>query len=490
MTPPAALLVHLHAHLPDVRGPVALSFEDWYFEALQGCYLRLLDVLTGWARDEVPAAVGLSVSPPLVAMLSDTALNARAEDRWRRCLQLLSREPLPQRDWLASSFEQALALRQAFPEPIKTLRSLEDAGVVELATTGASHGFLPFLRSVHPALVEAQVEIAVRRHTAVFGRSPAGFWVPECAWTKDLDEILADRHIAYSFCEADGADGAVFGAAQPLMTEAGPVVFPRDPGCARDVWDPHDGFPAHPSQREFHRDAGMEIEHESLVSAGLPADGRPLNLKVWAVTGSDVKEPYQPDVAQQTVANQVQAFVQARVDSGQDFHRQTGRPAVFTAPFDAELFGHWWYEGPSFLDKLARHSRPGLALLKPSEVIRSQLSFETRGPRLGSWGEGGFSRTWLGFDNAWVQDEVAASGRTVMRMAETDHPNAPLAAEHHLLACASDWPFILRAGSHVESVTSRVRFHSRAVRRLEAGETVEGRGTFGAIDVGVFRGRT
>jgi 1,4-alpha-glucan branching enzyme len=482
----AALVVHLHAHLPEVRGPAPHAFEDWYFEALQGSYLPLLQVLKGWAEDAVPARLSLSLSAPLLAMLRDPELNHRAEDRWQRCLTLVRREPVPDPEGLAHGYERALTLRRAFPDPCAALAELEEAGVVELGTTGVSHGFLPFLDAVDSGLVNAQVELAVRRHAAVFGRPPAGFWVPECAWTPRLDRVLAEHRVAYGFCEADGARDAVFGTAQPMVTPSGPVVFPRDPEAARDVWDPSVGYPSHAAHRDFHRDLGRELEPEVLRRYGLPADHRPLNLKAWAVSGSEDKQPYDRTRALDVVADQAQAFLAGRTAMAQRFSRATGRPAVITAPYDAELFGHWWAEGPEFLDQAARTSPSSLRWSRPSDVIRSGLAFERRGPRLGSWGQEGYGRTWLGFDNAWVQDEVAASGRAVLRMARAQDPRTEAAAEHHLLACASDWPFILRAGSHVDAVTARIRAHARAALRVEKGEDLPVLGTFGSIDPQAF----
>src|SRR4030067_721770 len=69
----------LHAHLPFVRHPEYERFleEDWFFEALTETYLPLLDVFEGLARDGVHFRVTLSLTPPLLSMMTDPLLQQR-----------------------------------------------------------------------------------------------------------------------------------------------------------------------------------------------------------------------------------------------------------------------------------------------------------------------------------------------------------------------------------------------------------------------------
>jgi len=69
----------LHAHLPFVRHPEHARFleEDWFFEALTETYLPLLDVFEGLVRDSVAFRVTLSLTPPLLSMMTDPLLQQR-----------------------------------------------------------------------------------------------------------------------------------------------------------------------------------------------------------------------------------------------------------------------------------------------------------------------------------------------------------------------------------------------------------------------------
>ena len=47
-------------------------------------------------------------------------------------------------------------------------------------------------------------------------------------------------------------------------------------------------------------------------------------------------------------------FLQARIDQIGKLGAILDRPPLVLSPYDAELFGHWWYEGPEFLNYFMR----------------------------------------------------------------------------------------------------------------------------------------
>jgi len=490
MTPvDGALLFHLHAHLPDVRCPGDWA-EDWYFGAVFDTYLPLLEVAEGWLRDGVEARIGLSVSPPLLAMLEDPALNDRCAARLNGLARLahhqVERGAEPKPAW---RFFAELAGRRAHGFDtargralVSGLSRLGDAGALELTTSAASHALLPFLGALDPVLIDAQVRVGMRRHTRCFGRPAPGFWLPECAFAPGLDRPLAAAGLAYFFVDAHAARGAQLGTGAPLLCPSGTLAFARDVDCARRVWDAEAGYPTDARYREFHRDAGRELSPAVLERAGLPADGRPLGIKLHRITdrGLDApyKRPYDPVAGQRAAEEHADDFVRALADRTRAFREAGGRAAVIVAPFDAELFGHWWFEGPAFLDRMARlvAGRDRLRLVRGSDVVRSRPLLEAREPHATTWGRGGYASTWLTPANHWVQDRVAQVASRMIRAARAHpHPDAARArrldamADETLQIAASDWPFLLTAGTFSDYAARRVETHAQRFAELERG---------------------
>jgi 1,4-alpha-glucan branching enzyme len=487
--PEGVLVVHLHAHLPDVRAPGDWA-EDWYFGAVFDAYLPLLEVVEGWLRDGVAARVSLSVSPPLVAMMEDVDLAARCAARLRGLRTLAvdraRRGASPAEPWyfFGEVAERRLHRfeRRYDRDLLSALRRLESSSVLELGTSSASHAYLPFLAAIDPALVDAQVGVGVRRHTRCFGRAPTGFWLPECAYAAGLDARLARAGIGHFFVDAHAARGAVFGTAAPLLTPAGLVALPRDVECAVRVWSPDHGYPTDPRYREFHRDIGRELDADALARADLPSDGRPLGIKIHRITdrGLDAraKQPYEPIEGQRAAEEHADDFVRALAARAGAFRAETGRSAVIVAPYDAELFGHWWFEGPMFLDRLARTlavSR-SLQLWSGADVVRARPRLERREPAETSWGRGGFASTWLTPRNHWVQDRIADVSRRMLRAARRHAQSGTSAledawlnamAEATLGIAASDWPFLMTAGTFSDYAERTVE---ASFRKFEAAE--------------------
>ena len=82
-----------------------------------------------------------------------------------------------------------------------------------------------------------------------------------------------------------------------------------------------------------------------------------LGIKYHKITG-DVeladKKPYDIDAARDQAAQHAGHFMFNRERQIEHLRRTLGRPPVVVAPYDAELFGHWWFEGPEFLEFFIR----------------------------------------------------------------------------------------------------------------------------------------
>ncbi len=317
------LMLVLHAHLPFVRHPEHPEFleEDWLFEAMIETYAPIVDACARLAADRVPFRLTMTLSPTLCEMLSDELLMARFETRLRRVAAACRRRARAPFEAAAAEHLRLFTAargRRLLPE----FRALQDRGVLEIITTAATHAILPYVS--RPEALRAQIAVAVANYRKHFGRAPRGFWLPECAYEPGLDAALAEHGLRYFFVDAHALESS------PARTPAGPTAFARDPESSRQVWSAAEGYPGDPWYREFYRDEGW-------------ANGRGAGLKFHRITGAvplDRKEPYDPSRARERVEEHARHFLECR---------RRGAP-LMVSPYDAELFGHWWYEGPRFLE--------------------------------------------------------------------------------------------------------------------------------------------
>lgn len=209
MKPTGAVIFVLHAHLPYVHHPNdrhALEHR-WLYEALTESYLPLLEVFQELLADGVHFRVTLSVSPTLMAMLADPWLQSHYEQHLLSLIELAIKEQQrvidnPDLLTLANNYEKRLtsilSLYRHYEGNVLTAwRELRDAGCLELITCGATHAFLPFVLTKEA--MRMQVQTALRSHFDVFGEMPKGFWLPECGFSPDVDEVLHEFNIDYTF---------------------------------------------------------------------------------------------------------------------------------------------------------------------------------------------------------------------------------------------------------------------------------------------------
>ncbi|HVP67366.1 MAG TPA: 1,4-alpha-glucan branching protein domain-containing protein [Anaeromyxobacteraceae bacterium] len=491
---PRYLVLHLHAHLPFVRHPerAGTPEEEWLSEAVTWSYLPLLAVLDRLAGERVPYRLSLSLSPTLLAMLADPLLKRRYAKHLARLRALADAEVRRTRratglHALALRYRDELGSLAALLEDryrgdlVGAFGRLEEAGHVEIATSAATHAFLPLLAG-DPASLRAQVAVAVAEHRRHFGRAPAGMWLPECGYRPGLEGILAAQGLRYFFVDAHGLVDAVprprCGVYAPVYTPAGPAAFGRDPGASRAISDPESGYPSDPWYRDFYRDIGWDLDAEHVRAFERPlGTRRNVGIKYWRAGGARGGALYDPRRARQRARAHAEDFVAARRRQLEDLASRTGgTPPVVVAPFDAELFGHWWYEGTEFLEFLLRASardRQGFRLATPGDYLRENPEQQVATPAASSWGAGGYAGTWLDGSNDWVYRHLHRAAARLEAVAR-DRPDASglerraldQAARELLLAQASDWAFILRTGTAVDYAIRRTRDHALRSARL------------------------
>lgn len=462
------LVIFLHAHLPDCRRPdhPASLEETWFIEALVECYLPLVRMLDRLIADRVPFGLTLSLSPTLICMLQDPALLKRSVERIRRTIELASRDAETANDphrsvalWHAAFYNEMLDLfeQRCVGDLLAVLKEFQEQGTIELATTAATHAILPFYQA-HPSTVRAQIGIGIDTFHQAMGATPSFFWLPECAYYPGLDHILAEFGVRAFGLESHGvlkANPPAPDLHRPIACESGLRAMGRAPDFSQLVWSAQDGYPGNPAYREFHRDRINELAESEIVrwldgySTRLPS-----GLKYWRVTGpQEEKKWYDPASAH------AQANIHAR-DFVQRLKQISENEGIWFIPFDAELFGHWWFEGPLWLEAVFRHlAAETESRMQAYPVTKAVLGasdpFPSR-PATSSWGEAGDFSFWINEDTAWIFPRlIEATGRfdhVLSKHASADPDSLQgrtlrQAARTLLLAQSSDWPFLLKANT-------------------------------------------
>lgn len=505
----------LHAHLPFVRHPeVAESAEeDWLFEAMTEVYVPLLETFSRLVEEGVRPRLALGLSPTLCEMLADPLLRARYTRHLGNLLTLAEKE-------LARTFceyPQFYAPARANYERLRTIEKLwsetyrgdllsafgrlQDEGALELLTCAATHAVLPLVSTYEAQ--RAQIQIAVANHRKHFGRAPRGIWLPECAYAEGVEDLLAEAGLEYFVADArailHGEPRPRHGIYAPVRLRGGVAAFARDTETAEQVWSSVIGYPGDPCYREFYRDLGWDAPLEYLLPH-LHADGqrRPLGLKYHRVTGRDVplcdKRPYDPQAAAARARAHARHFVTARFEQSARLRGATGgRAPLVVSPYDAELFGHWWLEGPQFLEHVFRNlheCRASVAAVTPGDYLDAGAPLQPQRLSPSSWGEAGYFKVWLSEANAWMYpyqhaaetrmtalaDEFAETGGGEPTTADNDEATTrggsadsnaralraralKQAARELLLAQASDWAFQIYQGTTAGYAARRFRAH-------------------------------
>ncbi len=489
------LALLLHAHLPFVRHPeheVSLE-ESWLFEAITETYVRLFMVLEGLVEDGIDFRLTFSLTPTLATMLLDPLLRERYVARLDQSIALARKEIIrtrdqPQFQTLACMYEQLfLQVRRAFVDwyggnLVNAFKRFQDLGKVEVIACAATHAYLPLL-AVNESAVRAQVRVGVELYTQLFGCRPQGFWLPECGYYPQVDQILADFGIRYTILETHGITHASvrpkYGVYAPLRCPSGVAAFGRDPDSSKQVWSSVEGYPGDFDYREFYRDVGFDLDldyiRDYIQPGGIRVD---TGIKYYRITGPDrQKEAYVPEWAGMKAERHADHYLAGRVGQIEHISQKMDRKPLILAPYDAELFGHWWWEGPTWLDHLIRKTATRqncVKLITLSEYLDEYPENQTAQPSQSSWGQKGFSDVWLNSQNDWIYPHLHAAAETMERIARASQDDTtPLvhraidqAARELLLSQASDWAFMIHNGAMVQYAAGRIKSHLLRFREL------------------------
>ena len=507
----------LHSHLPYVlnhgRWPHG---SDWIAEAAIDTYLPLIEALRALDAEGIAAPVTIGFTPVLANQLASDAFRAELELYFQQRLDHCDEAPaslqetgdthlIPLVDYWRERLTRLRALFRSIDRDIVAVfRDLETRGRIEIIGSAATHGFLPLL--ARDESIQLQLDVGRREHTRLFGRAPHGCWLPECAYrprgpwkpTADapdtgprpgIEEYLADAGFRFFFADAHmaraGSPLGLYGqvTANELEHVASPdahweatrtpyrvyrvtsthtpetvAAFIRDPDSSAQVWSRHQGYPGEARYLEFHKIRW------------------PGGLKLWRVTGNSVdlgaKEPYDPLTASAMTSAHGAHFASllATIAATHPVHRR----GVVVAPFDTELFGHWWHEGPEFLANVYRALRSQPAVKPATASDHLAVNRARTGLRLGagSWGANGDYSMWLNGQTAWTWPKIWELEERFWTMAREaiEFPSAydalAQAARELLLVQSSDWQFIISTGAVTDYAIRRFTGHADACDRL------------------------
>ena len=489
------LALLLHAHLPYVRHPEYEEFleEDWLYEAITETYLPLLQVFTRMVDDGVPFKVTMSLTPPLVSMLRDPLLQDRYVRYIERAITLAesererTRDDPPLHDLAGMYLGRFTECRRLYVDVwkrdlVSVFASLQNAGVLEIITCAATHGFLPLMQNF-PEAVRAQIFIARDYHRECFGSDPAGIWLPECGYVAGVENVLQDANIRWFVLDSHGL---MFGSPRPrfaiyapCFTPSGPAVFARDRDSSRQVWSAEEGYPGDPAYRDFYRDIGFDLSHQYLKPY-LPKDGsrKFTGVKYHRITGrTHNKDLYNRGWAMGAVDANAGNFMWNRARQIEHLRHTVSIDPIVVSPFDAELFGHWWFEGPEFLDLFIRKSaydQDQFKMTTPSRYLEQHATLQMIVPSASSWGHKGYWEVWLDESNSWIYPHLHTAARRMTEVARAhsgevspcqDRILKQLAREL-LLAQSSDWAFLMKTGTASAYATKRTKDHVLRFTRL------------------------
>lgn len=526
----------LHSHLPYVLAHGKWPHgSDWLNEAAAETYIPILNVLHELIEEGFQPRLTLGISPILAEQLADESFKSDFSDYLQVKIQAaiadeedFRRYNLPQMEKLAGLWRDYYTkIKVDFEgrysrDLIGALRELLKGGYVDIITSGATHGYLPLLSL--DTSVQAQVKMAVKAHERHFGVKPRGIWLPECAYRprynwappvdsilgknpysrKGIDEFLSENDLDYFFVDTALLRGGKaigvyidrFEALKRLwqqfereikvrgedvekspyeiyLVSSSPegkrpvAVLTRDPKTALQVWSGEWGYPGDGWYLEFHK------RHF------------PGGHRYWRVTSakSDLadKMEYFPEKAAERLQENASHFVWLVKTILTEHFEQRGRRGVVVAPYDSELFGHWWFEGPGFVKKVLAwlQKDPQVDLITAAEEVNLKEPIEVVSLPEGSWGEGGYHYIWLNENTSWTwrhiyEDEVLMQ-RVLQELNYKENKGVQeilkQAARELLLLQASDWQFLITTWSARDYAEMRFyQHHTNFLRLIEAAQ--------------------
>jgi 1,4-alpha-glucan branching enzyme len=505
--------------------------EENLYECMADSYVPLLNALTELKEEGVKANITVGITPILAEQLADPYLQQGFINYLDALLTAVGKDvkryPNPDTPhsehlaFLADYYQKHYQkLKDDFIHKynrnlVQAFAALQDAGCIEITTSSATHGFSPLLGN--DASVNAQFKTGVETYKKHFGRAPKGYWLPECAYrpaqeVRDpatgkitvrpgIDAFLFENGLNYFFTEYHAIEGGissgarrvvgVYGNIQYLPLPARPstglttneaywmkdypvAVMGRNDRASFQVWSAAHGYPGDGLYREFHkRDSNS-------------------GMKYWRLTSKDTdlgdKMLYDPVLAFNKTKENADHFVNLVYHMMKDRYEATGgEQTLVMVSFDTELFGHWWFEGVTWLKEVIRqfNANPEVAIETASTYLENNVPRTAIGLPESTWGQGGHYWVWQNHHTEWMWPIIHAAEQ---RMAElvADFPDETDPLKERLLNQilrelflleSSDWPFLVTTFQAKDYAIERFIGHKDnfwlLVKMLESGRIQE-----------------
>ena len=481
----------LHGHIPYVKKSGKWpAGEEWLFEAMLETYIPILNILRDLKEKNVKTALTINITPILAVQLADEYMKQRFPEymeslilRTKNDIKRFNNHPI--RKEIAvhylNNFEHVLYTyyHNYYRDILGSFKWLQDEGMIELITCGATHGFLPLFES--DSGIFSQIQLAVDTHKKYFNREPKGIWLPECAYRtkkyedgklrESIDYWLNNSGIQYFFVDSHGIlDAELLEQKNAIglktnfgyVLDTGVFVFGRNLNTSRQVWDSKIGYPGDGLYREFHKK-----DHES-------------GLYYWRITDKKIenekKEHYNIREAQKKVEVHANHFISIINNELENFKNSFNIEGIIISPYDFELYGHWWMEGIEWLKIVFEliYYNEEMEMITISDYIskyKDQFSVIRMGES--SWGEGGHFQVWKNPEHGWIWPYINWSIKAFENILEINRkPNTweerilKQIARELLLMEGSDWPFLLYTKQAKEYANQRFHHHHQRFNKL------------------------
>ncbi len=499
----------LHSHLPFYRKAGMWPFgEESVYECMAESYIPLLNAISELWHEGIPAKLTIGITPILAEQLADPHINLGFEKYLNTRLEAAKRDEkrfsprgeaadpdlLHLARFYVNWFSQTLKhYVEVWDRNILAgFRKYQDLGAIEITTSAATHCFSPLLAT--DTSIFAQYKVGVESYKRHFGKAPKGFWLPECAYRPQagkrpgVEKWLYELGLKYFFTESFAIRGGQtaevrkdfgpYGSIEYIPMAARPntghdtfqaywlkeypvAVLGRHEEAGYQVWSADHGYPGDGNYREFHKKDDVS------------------GLHYWKLTSKKTdladKQLYNPEAATSRMRENSDHYVGFLQQCLTDQLKATGEPGMVMVSFDTELFGHWWFEGVSWIKEVIRKLRTytAVTMQTASEYLESHPPKTAIELPESSWGSGGHWQVWLNNDTEWMWPIINKSEKTMQELAVQKKDNGGLssrafnqAARELLLLESSDWPFLVTTGQAKEYAIERFNDHHERFKVL------------------------
>ncbi len=517
----------LHTHIPWVLNHgIWPHGTSWLNEAAAESYIPLIDEIYKLINDGYNPKMTISITPVLCESLRNPAfigdfmnyldqkINTALHDRYEFKKNNYRYERIKLTEWWEEFYSRVKDrfINDYNKDIIGEFKKLQDRGYLDIITCSATHGYTALLS--RDSSIDAQYKIAVDNYKKHFGRPPTGAWLPECAYrpgyrwknliTKEeyerpgIEYFLAKNGLKYFFVDTvlllGGKSMGVYAARFPLLKELWeqfasqfeekpldfnksqyetylvsssspqpPVgFFTRDEKTGIVVWSGEHGYPGCAEYLDFHK------KH-------LPG-----GLRYWKVTHAKIdladKMLYWPDDIPRKLDENGGHFVNLVKDVLREYKDKNGRPGIISAMYDTELYGHWWFEGPWWINRVLRwlEDDPEVDLITSKEYMELNPPNRTVQLLEGSWGQGSSHWVWFNEWTTYVWAHIYECEKKceeiMTKHANSSDPNLikilKQLARENLLLQSSDWPFLMTTWTARDYSENRISLHYENFNRL------------------------